>query len=166
MSKSLDLSSFELIFEHSPIPLWEIDYTEMFSYFDTLKEDGVKDLKKYLIENPTEFLLFIDKSKITQINQKVLDLYEIDSKKEFELNSSRFFTKKSREIFIQQLDHFFKGDTHFSANTEIITKNNTLKHIRLKSNLIKKDEKVLAIVSTEDICKEKIQEQQFKDAVV
>ena len=166
MSKSLDLSSFELIFEHSPIPLWEIDYTEMFSYFDTLKEDGVKDLKKYLIENPTEFLLFIDKSKITQLNQKVLDLYEIDSKEELELNGSRFFTKKSREIFIQQLNHFFKGNTHFSANTEIITKNNTLKHIRLKSNLIKKDEKVLAIVSTEDIGKEKIQEQQFKDAVV
>lgn len=166
MSKSLDTSSFKLIFEHSPIPLWEIDYTEMFIYFNTLKEVGVKNLKQYFIENPAEFSFCLDTSNIIQVNKGVLELYEIDSKQELDVDGSRFFSKKSKVVFAQQLDHFFKGNTNFCANTEILTKSNTLKPIRLKSNLIKKDEKILAIVSTENICKEKIQEQQFKDAVV
>ncbi|MCD6091242.1 MAG: PAS domain S-box protein [Bacteroidales bacterium] len=165
MIESSNHSSFEFIFQHSPIPLWKIDYTEMFAYFNTLRDVGIENLKQYFIENPAEFSFCIDTSKIIHVNNKVLELYEIDSIQELKIDKSRFFSEKSQAIFVQQIDHFYKGNITFSADTEIITKSNTLKHIRLKSNLIKKDEKVIAIVSTEDIREQKLQEKQFKEAI-
>ncbi len=165
MSKSEDSSSFEFIFKYSPIPLWEIDYTEMFHYFETLREIGIENLRKYFIENPAEFSFCIDTSKIIQINDKVLELYEIDSKHELEINESRFFSNQSQAIFIQQLDHFFQGGIAFSADTEIIINTDSIKYIRLKSNLIKKDGNIIAIVSTEDISKQKSLEKQFEEMI-
>lgn len=151
MSKSLDPSALELIFEHSPIPLWQTDYTELFAYFESLKQNGIQDLTIYFETNPLEITNCLSLNKIKQINSAVLDLYEVKSKQELIENFDTFFSKKSIDSFKEQLNHFFQGHQDFICDTEILTKTGKTKSIRLKINIHKNNEQIIGIISTENI---------------
>lgn len=151
MSKSLDPSALELIFEHSPIPLWQTDYTELFAYFESLKQNGIQDLTIYFETNPLEITKCLSLNKIKQVNSAVLDLYGVKSKQELIENFDTFFSKKSIDSFKEQLNHFFQGHQDFASDTEILTKTGKTKSIRLKINIHKKNEQITGIISAENI---------------
>lgn len=159
MSKSLDSSSFELVFEHSPVPLWEIDFTELFDYFESLKKKGIQDLNKYLDDNPQEIAKCHLLKKIKLVNHAVLELYEVKSKQELIENFDTFFSKESIDSFKEELIHFFQGHQNFTCDTKILTKTGKTKSIRLKINILKKSEEIFGIISTENVYELKNQEE-------
>jgi PAS domain S-box-containing protein len=165
MNKSEDSKSLKLFFTNSPIPQWEIDYSLSFLYFKSLKEKGVLSLISYLKEHPEAFYECLNTIRIEHINTKVLELFEVESKKALIQGNKKFFTKRSRETFIEQMDCFFRGEKSFSAHSELITENKTIKYIRLQSNLFFRGDQVLGSVSTEDISLFKIQEKQFEKMI-
>jgi PAS domain S-box-containing protein len=156
MSKSPDPSALELIFEHSPIPLWQMDYTELFAYFESLKQNRIQDLTIYFETNPLEITKCLSLNKIKQVNPAVLDLYEVNSKQELIENFDTFLSKKSIDSFKEQLNHFFLGQQNLAYDTEILTKTGKSKSIRLKINIHKKDEQIIGVISTEDITELKV----------
>jgi PAS domain S-box-containing protein len=165
MSMNTDTSSFELIFEYSPIPLWEMDLTELFEYFESLEKDGIKDLDSYLDTKYREYIKCASFFKINLINRAVLTLFEVDNKQEFIENINYFFTENTSKVFRKKLIKLYKGENTFSVDTEILSKKGKLKYIRLKINIHKTDRKFIAILSTEDISELKLQEKQFELAI-
>lgn len=57
-------SRFESIFEESPVPLWEEDFSLVKIEVEKLKSEGVTDFSKYFIEHPKKITEFVKMVKI------------------------------------------------------------------------------------------------------
>ena len=82
MSKSSNSTTFKLLFEHSPIPMWEMDFTKLFSYFEAKRQKGIVNLNTHLVDHPNELPIFSNHIKIENANLAVLQLFEVADKKE------------------------------------------------------------------------------------
>ena len=78
------------LFETSPVPLWEEDFSALKSYVDGLKKKHVKDLEKYLDAHREEMVAAVKKLRIIDVNARVLELTATRSKEEFLENVHRW----------------------------------------------------------------------------
>ncbi len=131
---------FQQLFEYSPVPLFEEDYTSLITYINQLKDEGIKDFRKYFDENPSEVELCSHKIKILNVNKQALILNNVDSKNEIIENISNTFIETTLEKFKDELVGLAEGKSEYESETEIITKNAEKKQIFLKLK-IHKDEK-------------------------
>lgn len=63
---------YKILFEKSPISLWEEDFSEVKKYIDFLNKGGVKDLRQYFKNNPQELQNVVGKIKIINVNLGVV----------------------------------------------------------------------------------------------
>lgn len=166
MISSIKTSSFELLFEFNPIPLWEMDFTELFHHFEKLKKQKTEDLSSYLNQYPEALNTFFSLSHIKNVNKAVLDLCEVSSIEDI-YDYPRFFTKNTYPILIEKIDQLYQGKASFTADCEMKSSSGKIKIIRLKLNVHYHTEtnKITGILATEDISELKNQEQQFKEIV-
>ena len=54
MAKTASERHFQMLFEYAPISLWEQDFSAIKTFFDGLRRQGVRDLGRYLDENPDQ----------------------------------------------------------------------------------------------------------------
>lgn len=78
------------LFEASPVPLWEEDFSALKSHVDGLKKKHVKDLEKYLDAHREEMVVVVKKLRIIDVNARVLELTATRSKEEFLENVHRW----------------------------------------------------------------------------
>ena len=73
---------YQLIFEQSPISLWEEDLSEVKLYIDSLCAEGIQDIGLYFERHPEVLRMCADKIKVTDVNARTLELYGLDDKKD------------------------------------------------------------------------------------
>ncbi len=100
---------FRILFDNMPVALWEYDGTELIKYFSQLKERGITDLKKYLDENPEALEKCYNLLKVTDANQKAIELYQFKNREEFTKNINNLFKKYNKKEFKETLVPFFNG---------------------------------------------------------
>ncbi|MFO8032974.1 MAG: PAS domain S-box protein [Desulfohalobiaceae bacterium] len=105
---------YRVLFEQSPISLWEEDFSGVKQRVQELEAQGVKDLQAYLQANPEEADYLVRQVKIIDINQATLDLYRAKSKKSFFQGLSHIFEQESLEHFVDSLQHIFSERSSFS----------------------------------------------------
>lgn len=166
MSRSSDSSSYKLIFDNSPIPLWEMDFTELFNYFDTLKKLGVQDFTEYLTIKTEELDKCISYCIITQANTAALNLLEVDKLEDLDNEYTSLLNKESTEAILNILVGFFNDKKQVTSEAEFLTNKGALKSIQVKINISESEtNKVLGVISTEDVSKSKAHAKQFIAAV-
>jgi len=65
-----------------PISIWEQDFSEAKQYLDSLKEQGVTDMRMYFEHNPEAFLESATMIKVLDVNRATLKMYHADSKQD------------------------------------------------------------------------------------
>ncbi|MFO7803073.1 MAG: PAS domain S-box protein, partial [Desulfovermiculus sp.] len=105
---------YRVLFEQSPISLWEEDFSGVKQRIQELEAQGVKDLQAYLQANPEEADYLVRQVKIIDVNQATLDLYQAKSKKSFFQGLSEIFEQESLEHFVNSLQHVFSERSSFS----------------------------------------------------
>ncbi|MGI9610524.1 MAG: ATP-binding protein [Acidimicrobiia bacterium] len=60
---------YQALFERTPVPTWEEDFRAVAVWADDLRTAGVKDLEKYLTENPDELREAVQLIEVTNVNQ-------------------------------------------------------------------------------------------------
>ncbi|MHA2244697.1 MAG: PAS domain S-box protein [Candidatus Hodarchaeales archaeon] len=108
---------YRKLFEESPVSLWEEDFSQVFSFFDSLKESGVKDYRKYFTEHPEDVAKCVSLAEIIDVNQATLDLYKAKSKEELVENLNRVFVGESYDTFREELIALAEGATKYSIET-------------------------------------------------
>jgi signal transduction histidine kinase len=68
------------LFEAIPVSLWEEDFSEVKSYLNTLREQGVDDLVAYLHTHPDVVLASIERMRVVDVNTATLKMYHASSK--------------------------------------------------------------------------------------
>jgi diguanylate cyclase (GGDEF)-like protein len=104
---------FRVLFENSPVSLWEEDFSGAKRYLDQLREQGVSNLKDYLLENPIAVDECMAKIRVLDINRKTLELYGARSKSELLNNIEKIFRDEMRGVFREELLEIWDGKVEF-----------------------------------------------------
>ena len=71
---------YRLLFENSPISLWEEDFSELRRYLADLRASGVEDLGRYFDDHPEELVRCGRMIRVMDVNHATLTLFEAGSK--------------------------------------------------------------------------------------
>ncbi|MCT4586502.1 MAG: ABC transporter substrate-binding protein [Carboxylicivirga sp.] len=124
---TLSEERFKLLFEDSPISLWEEDFSYTKKLIDQLVEQGVSDVESYIRSNPDFVKQCAINVKIININKATMQYMEADDKEQILNNVSNVFTQKALLDFAEELITFYKGVYLYETES---------KHVTLKGNTI------------------------------
>lgn len=121
----------ESLFEDSPLPMWEDDWSSLAERFRELRSDGVTDLRAYFDCHPDEVDEFIRLVRIVDVNRATLELHGVKEKQQLTEGLSRIFTDNARETFKEELIAIGSGKTRFRAETVHRTASGGLQEVDL-----------------------------------
>ncbi|MBG0790386.1 MAG: PAS domain S-box protein [Desulfovibrionaceae bacterium] len=118
---------FRVLFEDSPISLWEEDLTDLKAYFDALKDRGIEDFREFFRQNPEALARCASLVKVVNINKATLTLLGARTKEELLGNLEKVLTESSMAAFTEEMILLATGGreycgeiTHRTLDGEII----------------------------------------------
>ncbi|MFX1285949.1 MAG: PAS domain S-box protein [Promethearchaeota archaeon] len=106
---------YRMLFESSPISLWEEDFSDAKQYLDILKARGIKDLRYYLDTYPEEVKKLANMVRIIDVNNSTLKLYNAKTKEEFLEGLGVFFNEQAYDVFKDEILALYNGETMFES---------------------------------------------------
>ena len=155
---------YRMLFEDSPISLWEEDFSEVKAYIDHLRTKGVIDLSGYFDQHPEAIRTCADLVKIVHINKATLQLYKATSQEEFYQGLNKFFTQESYHLFKEELLAIAEGRTVLQRETVSLTLTGEKIYSDLRWVVVPGYERTLSkvLVSIVNITERKLTEDQLK----
>ena len=153
------------IFEHSPISLWEEDFSEIKRRLDTLKSKGIRDLNKYFDQHPDELSKLSSMVKVLDVNPATLAMFNAKTKDVFFRGIGEVFLPESAEIFRRELFSFIGHDYVFSAETRLKKLDGTIINVEIRITMPKEhsDSWSRVFVSILNITKKKTSENKLRE---
>lgn len=146
---------FKNLFDDSPLPLREEDFSEVKIYLEQKKltHKSTETVLNYFTENPNDLDKCHSLIKVINANKACLKLYKVKNIKELIQNKNELFNLKSRNDFVSNLIAITQGKKQFIIDTQIKTVKGEYRDINLRWNLVQGYRKTFerVIVSTEDI---------------
>jgi len=155
---------FRVIFENSPIAIWEEDLSCFYELFNQLKADGVKNIRKHLQHHPRIALRAFRKIKITDVNRAAMDLYGVDTKDELLKRFGTTLTNDDLKVLIDECVELTSGERIFEAEFKTRGINGKRYYLWLRVAVPNDFEENLSkvIVTIQDISQHKKRETYFK----
>ena len=119
---------YRVLFDDSPISLWEEDFSEVKSYIDQLRFSGITHFRDYFASHPEAVAACAKLVQVIEVNRETLKIFGNDSEKELLDNLDKVFGEKSYAGFKEQLISLAEG----SYNFELLTSNTTLQGDEVK----------------------------------
>ena len=108
-------AQYRTLFEDSPIPLREEDFSEVKRYIDQLPISEQPDFRTYFEAHPQVITHCANLVRISNINQSTLRLFQADSKEEIYEGLSAIFSGGSFNVFREELIALAEGKTRFES---------------------------------------------------
>ena len=128
-------AKYRTLFEDSPISLWEEDFSAVKSFINNLRDKGINDFRTYFEEHPEDLAHCAAMVKIVDINKATIDMYQVETKKEFLKGLSQFFTEETYELFKEEILSLCAGNTSFENRAINQTATGEIKYIYMKCSL-------------------------------
>lgn len=125
------------LFEDSPIPIWDEDFSQIKQFIDDLKQKGITDFRTYFEENPDELIACVSLLIVNNINNAVVELNEARSKEEVLERFYELRNKKSNEYAINQLVAIAENKTSCAFDAELKTFSGNIRHVHFKWSVVK-----------------------------
>jgi PAS domain S-box-containing protein len=148
------------LFDDSPIPLWEEDFSDVKKHLNSLGLIGLpkKDIENYMVQHPDLVFECINKIKILRLNQNCLLLHEAESVEQLMVHFDKIMTDDALETIKKQIITICRNKSKFETDSKIKTLNGKEKYIHLQWNVISgyEDNLERVIITTEDITERKL----------
>lgn len=162
---TLSNKRYRNLFQNSPIPLWEEDFTELYHYLDEFRKKNVQDFREYFDTHPSVLRKCSQKVKILDVNQEALKLHHATTKEELLGNLDNIFTEKSFEIFKEEVIAFSKKNFEFESEGEVKTLTGEKKTIFFKMSIDRdEDNSYRALIATIDLTERNQMEKRLTQA--
>ena len=108
--------NYRILFECSPVSIWEEDFSAVKKYLDRLKFSGTRNFRNYFQAHPQEVRQLAAKVKVVNVNNTTLQFFGIHTKSEV-LNKKLqdWFDHDSWDVFTEQLIQLAEGKSQFST---------------------------------------------------
>ncbi len=126
------LQRYSTLFMHSPISIWEIDFSLVKLNLNRLQESGITDLEKYFNENHHELKRCRSSLKVLDVNEATIEMFEASTKQEIIANSDFLATEISRQTEINSLLDIANNNKTFVSETVYKTLKGNLRHTRVR----------------------------------
>ncbi len=152
------------LFEHSPISIWEEDFSAVKAFFDELRAAGVTDWRGYFERNPQALFECAGRVRILDINQTSVAFFEAEKKEDIPRNLPRYFTEESMRVFKEELIALAEGRLFFESEIPIVTPGGKHKTLFLSLSVVPGHAETLerVIVSFVDLTERKQAELQMR----
>jgi PAS domain S-box-containing protein len=144
---------YRVLFDESPISLWEEDFSDIKVWIDTKMNEGIRDLRTWLESHPEDVAGCAIMVNVLHINRATMALFGAVSLKEFSEGLSRIFIETSYDVFREEIIALAEGKNEFEGEVQIQTLNGERKIVLLKMMVVPGYEQTLSkiLVSIIDI---------------
>ncbi len=108
---------YQALFEHSPISLWEGDFSTVKNRLDELRESGIDDFQGYFEERPEELSNCVSSVKILDANQASLNLYKAKGKQALSAGLPGLLSEESSGDFKKHVLAIAEGRKDFQTQS-------------------------------------------------
>ncbi|MGE5758631.1 MAG: PAS domain S-box protein, partial [Sideroxydans sp.] len=112
---------YRLVFENSPVSIWEEDFSGVKMLFDDLKKQGVSDIEAHFARHPETVRQCADLARIVDVNRAALTLHGAANRDELLAGLVNTFTPESFDTFRQELVCLWKGQTEMTGDAVVKT---------------------------------------------
>ncbi|MCX7667598.1 MAG: GGDEF domain-containing protein [Atribacterota bacterium] len=149
------------LFEASPLPLWEEDFSALKGYVNALKARGVEELGRYLDSHQEEVAGVVRQLRILEANSRVLMLCGVKNKKELRENLGQWINPYAFSKYRAYLLAIARGEYTFEWEEESQNLSGVSIHVHYKWQVVPGYEKSFArvVVMAIDITKRKALEE-------
>ena len=157
---------YKSLFDDSPTPMWEEDFSEVKIEIDKLKESGITDFAAYFENNPGMVKSLIKKVKVLDINKAVLKLHNAYNKEDIFNDVTIVFTDQTYIAIRYELAMIAQGVRTFDFNQVVKTFDNQFRHNIVRWSASPNNEKSWSnvLVSIIDITEIKIAELALRES--
>ena len=106
---------YRMLFNESPISLWEEDGSEVKQYIDELRTKGIVDFQQYLDKYPDEVFKMANMVKIIDVNNTTLKMFKAKRKEDLLQNLTTVFGEESFVAFKGMILALAEGETFFET---------------------------------------------------
>jgi len=123
---------YSTLFTHSPISLWEIDFSQVKHNLNLLLESGITDLENYFNQNHHELRRCRSSLKVLDVNEATIEMFEASNKQEIIANSDFLETEISRQTEMNSLLNIANNKKSFVSETVYKTMKGNLRHTNVR----------------------------------
>ncbi len=155
---------YRLLFENSPIPIWDEDFSSVKTIFDDLRQAGVTDLETHLAQHPETLAQCAALIKIVDVNHAAVILHEAANKEELFANLTDLFPFEFLDTLRQELIVLWNGKTEATINGVVKTLSGDVRSVTISLAVCPGYEKTLArvFVSIIDVTERKQAEETIR----
>ena len=155
------------LFEHSPISIWEEDFSGVRAIVDELRSMGVTDLRSYLHDHMDIVQRMAQSVRILDVNQTSVDFFQAENKDQLMYDLLHYFTQESLIVFADEVAALVEGQTSYECEVPIRSPQgeDLVLALRLEVAPGYKESLARVLVSFIDITERKHTERQMRTAL-
>ena len=123
---------YRTLFEHSVVPIWEEDFSEVKRFFDHLRKKRVKDFRAYFMKHPDKIEHCASLIRVIDLNQTSAVFFGVKDKSELITNLQYFFTKDSLNVLMEEFIALSEGKTEFESDIPVMDLSGEIIHLHIK----------------------------------
>ena len=152
---------YRMVFENSPVSIWEEDFSRVKALLDSLKNEGATDIESYFDQHPETLQQCVEMVRIVDVNRAALALHGAASKEELLAGLVNTFTPESFDTFRQEMVCLWNGGTAMTRDAVVKTLAGSLRHVTVSFSIAPGFEETLSrvLVSLADITERKKMEE-------
>jgi len=156
--------NYRQLFEENPTSLWEMDFTEGYEKLQDVIQSGVKNIEKYMDNNPQFLSILYDTIKTLQVNSASVNFFKAKDKEHLLANTSKLVTEETLACYQKILIEIFKGKTEIIQEVTFLNVSNEAVRGLVKLNILKNKahNSVKANISIVDITEQKETEERYR----
>jgi PAS domain S-box-containing protein len=112
---------YRMVFENSPIPIWEQDFSGVKRLFAELRQDGIIDLESFLGQYPDNLVKYASLVKVVDMNQAAVKMHKAKNKEHLLGRLFDLFTPDFLDPLRKELIGLWNGKTEMSFDTTVKT---------------------------------------------
>jgi two-component sensor histidine kinase len=149
------------LFEDSPIPICEEDFSQMKKYFNILKNSGITNFREYFEQNSEEIKKCSGFVQINRMNKEARKLIFGTSRRDISYDPPSLLLSDSSPVFKEEVIAFAEGKNSYESELSISDKNGEKKAVIIKIKTTPGNEETLkqVLVSFFDISERKSAEE-------
>ncbi|RPJ52413.1 MAG: PAS domain S-box protein, partial [Chloroflexi bacterium] len=94
---------FQTLFDHSPTPIWEEDFSRIKLLLEGLRRDGVEDIREYLIDHPEQVEACEKLMRVLDVNKAAMQPFGIEDKQQFLAHIGKVIHRGPTDVFLEEL---------------------------------------------------------------
>ena len=102
---------FQTLFDHSPVPIWEEDFSRVKRLLNGLQREGIEDFHEYFCQHPEQVNTCAHLIRVLDVNQAALQLLGFSDKSQLLGQMNKLIERGPDDLFIEELVAIAEGKT-------------------------------------------------------